>query len=80
MTLIPAVDIPFARPWRTGNELAYIEQVIESGELFGAGRFNERCMTWLRDRTGAHAALTTPSVSTLWSLRRSSWGSARVTR
>lgn len=61
MTLLPTAEIPFARPWRTGRELAYIEQVIESGDLFGAGQFNERCSAWLRDHAAVAAALTTPS-------------------
>jgi dTDP-4-amino-4,6-dideoxygalactose transaminase len=57
----PVRDIPFARPWRTGRELAYIEQAIDSGSLFGAGEFNRRCTAWLQAHTVAAAALTTPS-------------------
>jgi dTDP-4-amino-4,6-dideoxygalactose transaminase len=54
-------DIPFSRPWRAGRELVYIEQAIESGALFGAGRFNERCVAWLQEYAAAAGALTTPS-------------------
>lgn len=54
-------DIPFNRPWLTGRELAYIEQAVQSGSLFGAGQFNERCMAWLREYAAVPAALTTPS-------------------
>jgi dTDP-4-amino-4,6-dideoxygalactose transaminase len=57
----PTRTISFTSPWRTGRELDYIERVIESGELFGAGQFNERCAAWLREHTVAAAALTTPS-------------------
>jgi dTDP-4-amino-4,6-dideoxygalactose transaminase len=54
-------DIPFNRPWRTDRGLAYIEQAIESGDLFGAGQFNNRCTAWLREYGAVPAALTTPS-------------------
>jgi dTDP-4-amino-4,6-dideoxygalactose transaminase len=54
-------DIQFTRPWVTGRELAYIEQAIESGCVFGNGPFNRRCAAWLREHTGAASALTTPS-------------------
>jgi dTDP-4-amino-4,6-dideoxygalactose transaminase len=57
----PVRTIDFTSPWRTGRELEYIERVIESGQLFGAGPFNERCAAWLAEHTGAAAALTTPS-------------------
>ncbi len=54
-------DIPFSRPWRTSRELAYIAEAVESGRLFGAGRFNEHCMAWLREHAAVPGALTTPS-------------------
>jgi len=57
----PVRHIPFNAPWRSGSELAYIERVLDSGELFGAGPFNERCMAWLREYADTPAALTTPS-------------------
>jgi len=57
----PVRDIRFAAPWRSGDELAHIEQVLEIGPLFGAGPFNERCSAWLRSYSGVPAALTTPS-------------------
>jgi len=57
----PVKTISFTRPWRSGRELAYIEQVLDSGRLFGSGEFNERCAAWLREHAGVPAALTTPS-------------------
>lgn len=45
----------------TGQELTYIEQAVDSGQLFGDGAFNQRCVSWLREHTGAATALTTPS-------------------
>ena len=54
-------NIPFTRPWRTGRELPYIEQALESGNLFGAGQFNTRCMAWLQEYAAVPTALTTPS-------------------
>jgi dTDP-4-amino-4,6-dideoxygalactose transaminase len=57
----PTRDIRFTRPWQAGRELAYIEQAVESGQLFGAGPFNEHCVAWLREYAQVPAALTTPS-------------------
>jgi dTDP-4-amino-4,6-dideoxygalactose transaminase len=58
---VPLRDIRFTSTWRSGRELANIEQVLDGGPLFGAGPFNERCAAWLRDYTGVSTALTTPS-------------------
>jgi dTDP-4-amino-4,6-dideoxygalactose transaminase len=57
----PVRDIGFTRPWQTGRELPYIEQALQSGQVFGAGPFNERCTAWLREYATAPAALSTPS-------------------
>lgn len=45
-------DIPFNRPHRTGNELRYLRQTIESGNLTGDGTFTRRCQDWLKAEHG----------------------------
>jgi dTDP-4-amino-4,6-dideoxygalactose transaminase len=54
-------DIRITGTWHTGRELANIERAMESGQLFGEGHFNKSCAAWLREHTGATAALMTPS-------------------
>lgn len=52
--------IPFNRPFVTGREIDYIQQ-IET--LSGDGAYTKRCHKWLEDRTGAAKALLTHSCT-----------------
>jgi dTDP-4-amino-4,6-dideoxygalactose transaminase len=62
VTARPATDfIPFNRPHVTGREFEYIRQAVENLHIAGNGPFSARCAEWLRERTGAEAALLTTS-------------------
>jgi dTDP-4-amino-4,6-dideoxygalactose transaminase len=56
-------EIPFNRPRLVGTEHRYIDEALATGKLSGNGAFAQRCARWLRERTGAHAALITPSCT-----------------
>jgi dTDP-4-amino-4,6-dideoxygalactose transaminase len=55
--------IPFNKPFMTGNELGYIEQAYQNGQLAGDGPFTKRCHLWLESRTGTGVALLTHSCT-----------------
>jgi dTDP-4-amino-4,6-dideoxygalactose transaminase len=55
--------IRFNRPFVTGRELEYIQQVIAEGHISGNGAFTRRCEAWLQERTGCVRALLTPSCT-----------------
>jgi dTDP-4-amino-4,6-dideoxygalactose transaminase len=56
--------IPFNRPYMTGNELSYIRQAHEKGQLAGDGVFSKQCQEWLEARIGCSKALLTHSCTT----------------
>lgn len=53
--------IPFSKPHRAKNELAYVEQVLASGHTHGDGPFTEQATARLLEIVGARAALLTGS-------------------
>lgn len=58
--------IKFNRPYITGNEARYIQEVIASGHLCGDGTFTRKCSAWFRERYGfAHNYLTTSCTDAL---------------
>lgn len=59
----PSIQIPFNRPFMTGNELGYIAQAHAGGNLSGDGPFTDRCHEWLASSTGARQALLTHSCT-----------------
>lgn len=56
-------EIPFARPFITGNELKYVTQVIESGNVSSDGRFTQSCAQILKNRFGIHEVFMVPSCT-----------------
>lgn len=61
-----AYDIPFNRPYLTGRERDYIDQVLQSRRLAGDGPFSRRCQTLIQQRFGVRSAqLTTSCTSAL---------------
>ena len=56
-------EIPFNRPYMTGNELDNILQAHENGHLSGGGPFTKKCHAWLKQKTGAPRALLTHSCT-----------------
>lgn len=55
--------IPFNKPFLTGKESGYIEQVLELGHLAGNGPFTKKCETWLEQHVGCAKALLTHSCT-----------------
>ncbi len=55
--------IPFNIPPKTGKELGYIKQAIESDKLCGDGYYSKKCELWLEKHFGTDKALLTPSCT-----------------
>ena len=55
--------IPFNKIYLTGNELTYIRQSHEEGNLSGDGTFTEKSSAWLAHQTGTKKALITHSCT-----------------
>ena len=55
--------IPFNKIYLTGNELTYIRQSHEEGNLSGDGTFTEKSSAWLEHQTGTKKALITHSCT-----------------
>ena len=56
-------QVPFNRPFQSGNELEYISEAIGQGDLSGDGDFSHRCAELLKSRYGIHHVLLTPSCT-----------------
>lgn len=56
--------IGFNIPPRTGDELEYIRQAIESQKICGDGAFTHKCNEWFERRFGAQKVLLTTSGTT----------------
>lgn len=56
-------NIPFNKPFITGNEIEYISSAISSGEIAADGRFTRRCAELLEDRFSILKVLMTPSCT-----------------
>lgn len=55
--------IPFNKPFQTGNEVKYVNQVIASGKLCGNGEFTKRCQNFFETRYGFRKCLLTTSCT-----------------
>ena len=55
--------IPFNKIYLTGNELTYIRQSHEEGNLSGDGTFTAKSSAWLEKQTGTKKALITHSCT-----------------
>ncbi|MBM0740836.1 dTDP-4-amino-4,6-dideoxygalactose transaminase [Phormidium sp. CLA17] len=55
--------IPFNRPAITGNEILFIQQVLDSGQLSGNGRFTKHCQSWLEKNIYCNKAFLTTSCT-----------------
>ncbi len=56
-------NIPFNRVHLTGREIDAFKMALDAGQLSGGGDFTRKCHAWLRERTGATAALLTHSCT-----------------
>jgi dTDP-4-amino-4,6-dideoxygalactose transaminase len=57
------MKIPFNKPYLTGQEIDYISQAHQNGQLAGDGQFTKLCSLWLEDKTGTQKALLTHSCT-----------------
>lgn len=56
--------IPFNKPYLTGNEYSYIQEVIASGKIASNGKFTAKCERFFEERYGFRRALLTTSCTT----------------
>ncbi|HKR60664.1 MAG TPA: dTDP-4-amino-4,6-dideoxygalactose transaminase [Pyrinomonadaceae bacterium] len=55
------LTIPLTKPYKTGLELTYIAEAIDSGRLAADGAFTQRCSQLLSETFGISKVLMTPS-------------------
>ena len=56
-------QIPFNRAWISGQEMNYLREVIESGQISSDGPFTHKCAELLEQRLGLSRVLMTPSCT-----------------
>jgi dTDP-4-amino-4,6-dideoxygalactose transaminase len=56
-------EIPFNRPFLTGNEAVHIRAALDCGRLSGDGPFTALCNGWIERETGSARALLTHSCT-----------------
>ena len=56
-------DIPFNRPFATGDEFDLIREAIDNMHISGNGPFGRRCEQWLSERIGSASVHMTPSCT-----------------
>ena len=57
------MQIKFNIAPKTGNELKYIQESIESGRICGDGEFSKKCEAWLTEKTAGKCTLLTTSCT-----------------
>lgn len=55
--------IPFNKPYLTGDELAYISEAHQLGQLSGDGIFTKHCQVWIERSLGVRKTLLTHSCT-----------------
>jgi dTDP-4-amino-4,6-dideoxygalactose transaminase len=53
--------IPFNKPFLTGNERLYIEEVLKGKQFSGNNFFSKKCASWLEEHIGCAKAIVVPS-------------------
>ncbi len=56
-------NIPFNKPFLTGNETHYIEEAVSSGKISGNGMFTKKCQRFFENRFGFKKTLLTTSCT-----------------
>ncbi|MEG2248499.1 MAG: aminotransferase class I/II-fold pyridoxal phosphate-dependent enzyme, partial [Akkermansia sp.] len=51
------MNIPFNKPYESGNELCYIKDAISRGHISGDGFYTKSCNKFIEEQTGALKAL-----------------------
>jgi dTDP-4-amino-4,6-dideoxygalactose transaminase len=57
------MEIPFNKPFLTGNETQYIEQAVKSGKISGDGIFTKKCNQFFESKYGFKKVLLTTSCT-----------------
>ncbi len=57
------MQIPFNKPYFTGNELTFIKEVFENGKIGGDGIFTKKCSTFFEEKYGFKKVLLTTSCT-----------------
>ena len=57
------MNIPFNKPYMTGNELKYIAEANKNNMFAGDGPFSQYCHSWFEHTTGCRKALLTHSCT-----------------
>lgn len=56
-------EIPFNKPYLTGNETSYIHQAVLSGKISGDGIFTSKCHAFFKEQFGFGKSLLTTSCT-----------------
>lgn len=56
-------DIPFNKPWISGDEYRYMAMAVEGGHISGDGPFTKKCSTLLEEWLGAEKVLLTTNCT-----------------
>ena len=59
----PLYDIPFNKPWISGDEYRYMARAVEQGHISGDGPFTKQCSQILENWTGARRVLLTTNCT-----------------
>lgn len=57
------MSIPFNKPYISGNEYAYIKDVLDSGKLSGNRKYTQLCQAFFEERYGLKKSLLTTSCT-----------------
>lgn len=57
------MQIPFNKPYFTGNETNYLSKVIQLGKVAGKGTFTDKCQSFFENRYGFKKCLLTTSCT-----------------
>ena len=57
------MNIPFNKPYLTGNETQYIEDAVKSGHISGNGKYTKKCQQFFEQKYGFKKALLTTSCT-----------------
>ncbi len=57
------MNIPFNKPFISGNELSYIEQAVKSGKISGDGMYTKKCHDFFKTNYGFKNCLLTTSCT-----------------
>lgn len=57
------MEIPFNKPFLTGNELDFIEDAVSEGKISGNGKYTEECHRFFKEKYGFQECLLTTSCT-----------------